>query len=140
MSLGRLLVQSNHRCHVNIDQFAILLFKSRLSGKPEAEQLACVFKEECRKQNIQETVETFCDFLIATNRLTAWQCEKLRMGKYKGFYLDNYLLLEQIGKDYEFGYYKARDARDGHLVRLAVTPVNRAKGPGIEYQVYPFSQ
>jgi hypothetical protein len=120
---------------VDIEQFVTLLANSGLSSKREAHELAAIFQEECRKHNVPDTVETFCDFLVATNRLTDWQCAKLRMGKWKGFYLDNYLLLEQIGKDYEFCNYKARDARDGTLVRLIVTPMARAKGPNIEYRV-----
>lgn len=85
-------------------------------------------------------MDLFCEFLVATNRLTAWQCDNLQKGRWKGFYLDNYLLLEQIGKDQEFGYYKARDARDGALVTMVVTPVNRATGPGIEYRVQPYAE
>ena len=130
-------------CGVDIEQFVTLLVNSRLCTKDEAHALATVFQEECRKRNASDTVETFCDFLIATNRLTAYQCEKLRMGKWKGFYLgkwkgfylDNYLLLEQIGKDREFCYYKARDTWDSTLVRLIITPMVRARGPGIEYRV-----
>jgi hypothetical protein len=84
--------------------------------------------------------ESFCDFLIATNRITAWQGNKLRKGNWKGFYLNNYLMLEQVGKDEEFCYYKARDARDGRLVRLTVTPMPRAKSTHIEYRVDPYSE
>jgi hypothetical protein len=125
---------------VNIEQFVNLLINSRLSSKQEAEELATIFQDECRTRDTQDTLDLFCDFLISTHRLTAWQCDKLRKGKWKGFYLDNYLLLEQIGKDEDFSYFKARDARDGKLVRLAVTPMKRAKGPGIEYRVDPYSE
>jgi hypothetical protein len=125
---------------VNIDQFATLLIKSGLSSKYEAPVLAAVFQETCGKWNTPATVETFCDFLVATNRLTSWQCDKLRMGKWKGFYLGCYLILEQIGKDAEFCYYKARDTQDGNLVRMVITPMARATGPGIKYRVYPYSE
>jgi hypothetical protein len=124
---------------VNIEQFATLLINSRLSSRHEVEELVAVFHDECCRQNVTDTLDTFCEFLISTARLTAWQCDKLRKGKWKGFYLDNYLLLEQIGKDYDFCYYKARDARNGKLVRLTITPMIRAKGPDIEYKVDPYS-
>jgi hypothetical protein len=125
---------------VKIEQFTTLLINSRLFSELEAQELASVFQESCRKWNTPDTVDSFCDFLIATNRLTAWQCNKLRMGKWKGFYLDNYLILEQIGKDHEFCYYKARNARDGTLVRMVVTPMARATRPGIEYRIEPYSK
>jgi hypothetical protein len=80
----------------------------------------------------------FCDFLVSTNRITAWQCGKLRQGKWKGFYLDNYVLLEWSRKDLDFAYYKARDIRDGNVVQLTITPMNRVKGPNIEYKVCPY--
>lgn len=130
-----MLVQSSIERAVNIKQFKTLLINSRLSGKTEADELATVFQAECRERNAPATVDLFCDFLIANNRFTAWQCDKLRKGKWKGFYLDDYQLLDQIGKDQEFAYYQARDTRDGTLVRLTITPVNRAKGPNIEYRV-----
>jgi hypothetical protein len=122
---------------MDIDQFVNLLVNSRLSSQHEAEGLVASFQIECRKENSPETVEAFCDFLIATNLFTEWQCEKLRMGKYKGFYLDNYLMLEQVGKDDKSSSYKARDTRNGKIVCLIVTPPLYAKGTGIEYRVEP---
>jgi hypothetical protein len=57
------------------------------------------------------------------------------MGKWKGFYLDEYLLLEQDGKGYDYSSYRSRDTRDGSIVRLIVTPMNQTRGPRIEYRV-----
>ena len=59
------------------------------------------------------------------------------MGKWKGFYLDDYVLLEQVGKDYDSASYKARDTRDGEFVCLVITPVNRTNGR-IEFRVEPY--
>jgi hypothetical protein len=47
-------------------------------------------------------------------------------------------MLEQVGKDSETSSYKARDARDGKVVRLVITPKNRSKGPAVEYRVEPY--
>jgi hypothetical protein len=61
------------------------------------------------------------------------------VGKWKGFYLDNHLLLEQIGKDDKSSTYKARDTRNGRLVSLVITPMNRTGGV-LEYRVEPHQQ
>ena len=80
----------------------------------------------------------FCAFLVANEILTAWQSEKLLNGKFRGFFLNDFVLLDRLPNDANFGYYLARDVRDSKLVRLAVTPVNRTKG--IEYRVDPYSE
>src|SRR5262249_1631637 len=123
---------------MDIYRLASLLVESRLSNENESEVLIARFQDDCSERNIPHTVEAFVQFLVATNLFTEWQCNKLQMGKTKGFYLDNYLMLEQVGKDSEASFYKARDARDGKLVRLVVTPKNCSKGRQIEYRVEPY--
>jgi hypothetical protein len=124
---------------VNIEQFTTLLINSGLFGEREARELAGTFQEACRDRGDEDSVETFSEFLVATDRLTRWQCDKLRMGKWKGFYLDNFLLLEQIGKDHESSSYKARNARDGNVMCLVVTPFALSKSGRIEYRVEPYA-
>jgi eukaryotic-like serine/threonine-protein kinase len=124
---------------MNIKRFKKLLVDSRLSNEIEADELDTVFQEESHKQNIPATVEMFCDFLIARKLLTRWQCDKLRMGKYKGFYLDNYVMLEQSGKGADYASYKCRDARSGRLVTLFIKPINQTGGR-IEYRVEPCAE
>jgi hypothetical protein len=122
---------------VNIDEFATLLINSRIIGEHEVRKLVDAFREGCRVWGQEVSVVTFCDFLIETDRLTEWQCNKLRMGKWKGFYLDSYLLLGQVGKGPDFSSYAARDTRDGKLVCLVVTPTVYTNGR-IEYCVEPY--
>jgi eukaryotic-like serine/threonine-protein kinase len=126
---------------MDIEQFAALLVRSRLTTEQEAKGLVAAFQQESREAaSTADTLTAFCNHLIACKRITAWQCEKLRMGKWKGFYLDHYLLLEQVGKDVDYAYYAARDTRDGTLVRLAITPVARTQGWEIEYRVERYSE
>src|SRR3954467_13232541 len=96
------------RSVTDIDKFVDLLVHSDLCSKNEANELLSRFRET--HGNALTKVDEFCDFLIATNLFTAFQCDMLRKGKWKGFFMNNYLLLEPIGKDNEFTYYKARDA------------------------------
>lgn len=124
-------------CPTTIDQSTVLIVKSRICSESEVRDAEKSFAADCGNSRSAANVELFCEFLVATNRLTEWQCSKLRMGKWKGFYLDHYLLLDHVGKDFESSSYKARDTRDGKLVVLAITPVNRTNGQ-IEYRVYPY--
>jgi len=126
---------------VTIDQLASLLVKSRLATKGEAGKLLAAFQEGCYKRNAPDSAELFCDFLTASDRLTAWQCEKLRQGKWKGFYFDDYVLLERIGKDSSGSiYYKVRDTRDRSLACLAVTLRTDRSGPRLEYRIGPYDE
>ena len=124
---------------MNIEQFTTLLINSRLLDKSEAEQIAAVFQQECQKLRTTATLDALCSFLIATDRLTRWQCDKLKMGKWKGFYLDDYVLLEQSGKGPDFSSYKSRDVRNGRVVNLVIRPMNQTDGR-IEYRVKPYSE
>src|SRR5688572_3283607 len=90
---------------MSIERCRELMVSSGLSNRPESDALVARFRASGESGSPDE-VEAFCRFLISTNLFTNWQCSKLQAGKWKGFYLDNYLLLEQIGKDDEFSYYK----------------------------------
>jgi hypothetical protein len=128
------------------EQFLELMVRSQLFGQPEFNKVVAEFREDLHKHGTQETVDALTKFLVETGRLTEWQCAKLGMGKWKGFCLDNFLILEQCGKDDVTSSYKARDARSGSLARLVITPPNfcadggkayRATGQ-IEYRVEPY--
>lgn len=125
------------RCPTTVDQFATLIVNSRICSECEARGAAESFAAECLNSETTPSVESFCDFLISTNRLTAWQCGKLREGKWKGFHLDHYLLLGQAGKDSESSSYDARYIRDGRYVLLSITPRNRTNRQ-IVYREYPY--
>ncbi len=74
------------------------------------------------------TLTQFTDYLIASGFLTCWQCAKLREGRWKGFFLESYKILEFLGCDEKCGRYLAERTLDGHRVVLAVTPWNVARG------------
>jgi hypothetical protein len=135
---GCLSTEAQKGRDMDIYRLASLLVESGLSNKNESDALIARFQDNCSERNVPHTVEAFCEFLVATNLFTEWQCDRLQMGKTKAFYLDNYLVLEQVGKDSETTSYKARDARDGKLVRLVVTPKNCSTGRQIEYRVEPY--
>ena len=123
-----------------IDRFVELVVRSGLATQVQVTELINQFQASQRSTKKSADVAAFCKFLGAHEVLTAWQCEKLRQGKFKGFYLHNYLFLDHLGKDSDLAYYKARDIRNGKLVRLTVTPMNRSPGPDIEYRVDPYME
>jgi hypothetical protein len=121
--------------NVDIHEFINLLVASCLSNRNEAEYLLNEFRN--KEGDGVDEVRRFCEFLMSAGVLTAWQCRMLRARKWKGFYLNNYVLLSHIGKDTKFTYYKARDTRNGITVRLTLNP--NVKGwPDIRYQVAPY--
>ena len=124
------------RCK-QLERFICFLRLSQICSEQQVQELLGTFENQ--RQEIlsdEDGLAQFCSTLVSANAATEWQCNKLKVGKWKGFYLDDYLLLEQVGKDYEYAYYRARDIRDGSIVRLVVTPMNRTKGPRIiEYRV-----
>jgi hypothetical protein len=85
---------------MEFERFVELLILSKITTEQQMEELLCRFEDE-RKElaNDDDAINQVCDFLKRTGSVTEWQCEKLKMGKWKGFYLDCYLMLGQVGKD-----------------------------------------
>lgn len=75
--------------------------------------------------------------LVERRVLTDWQCNKLKNGQFKGFYLDGYCLLSQIGKTDRLCIYSAREVTTGKIVALDVTPlsIDPIKDGKIHYKV-----
>src|SRR5436190_11716322 len=119
-----------------LEHFIELLRKSEICTEKQVTDLVSSFGYERGEiTSGDDGVSQFCRFLIVKNAVTAWQCDKLKAGKFRGFYLDDYLLLEVVGQDNTSRSYRARDMRDGSIVRLIVTPMNRSKDRHIEYRV-----
>ena len=119
--------------NASLERFICFLRLSQLCTEQQLGDLVSKFESERRNIANGDAVAQFCSFLVDTNAVTAWQCEKLKMGKWKGFYLDDYVLLEQVGKDRTTVSYSARDIRDGLSVCLVITPTTIA--PYIQYRV-----
>jgi hypothetical protein len=45
------------------------------------------------------TVDDFSQFLVANKVITEWQADKLKEGRYKGFFIDHYILADHIRND-----------------------------------------
>ncbi len=103
----------------HIDKFLALTLASGLASFATL-QTACADFDTTRTD--ERAVIDLTKHLAAKKVLTDWQIEKLRIGKYKGFYLEDYCMLMQIGKDESTATYLAYDCRTGERVALVVTP------------------
>jgi hypothetical protein len=127
----------------SIDEFAELLTRSGVATNQAATEWLAIFRREHpAATDAPNPINEFCSFLVSGERVTEWQCEKLKAGRWKGFYFEGrYLLLEQVGKggDDASSYYSSYMARDSHtknLVCLFIRPWQYTPGR-FEYRVYP---
>jgi hypothetical protein len=118
-----------------IDELSALLTASQLASQEEVASLKERFGSGDTRFDLPDTVTGFCAFLVAEGVLSPWQCEKLRNGQWKGFFLDAYELLDHLGHDDHHNYYLARDAKRARFVRVIVTHSVYAKGNQFEYRI-----
>jgi hypothetical protein len=123
---------------MQLAQFVDLLRLSKIFPNSQVDELIDTFESERREiASDNDGITQFCDLLVAKNAATEWQCSKLRLGRWRGFYLDEYfLLLEQDGKGTDYSSYRSRDIRDGSVVRLIITPTTLTQG--LKYRVERF--
>jgi hypothetical protein len=119
--------------------FLVLLRRSGLLDKAGIRKARKLYRLDAVGES---ELDKLCSHLVANGILTEWQCGKLRKGRWKGFFLDNYMIMDHIGKDENRAYYLAEDSETGRLVSMAVTPPNRVQGPDgkVHYSVTEFSE
>lgn len=117
-----------------IDKFLTCALASGLIGFSELRD-ACAGFDTSRTDD--DAVNDLRNHLAAQDTLTEWQCEKLRQGKFKGFFLDGYCLLRQLGKTENLCIYLGREVSTGKLVELDITPlpIDPVKDGRIHYTV-----
>lgn len=84
-----------------------------------------------------DELAAFITFIVGKNAVTKWQCKQLLEGRYKGFYLDQYKLVDCLGFDDKCTRYVADDLNAEKKVVLAVVmrrPII-AKQKNYEYTV-----
>jgi hypothetical protein len=110
------------RAPESIDEIVELLTRSGVATNQEATEWLALFRaEHPAASDVSNAINEFCGFLISGERVTEWQREQLKAGKWKGFYFeDRYLLLEQVGKGAG-----CRGAGVGGLCQRAISPISR---------------
>ncbi|MBI1247683.1 protein kinase [bacterium] len=105
-------------------QFIELIEKSKLIQAAALEQAV----EELRAGNdgnLTEDLDALQEYFINKKLLTKWHCEKLRNGKYKGFYLSKYRLLRHLGTGGMSSVYLAEHILMNRKVAIKVLPRRR---------------
>lgn len=83
-----------------------------------------------------QSARNLSDFLIARGVITAWQADKLRDGRYKGFFIDHYILVDFVRAGDESSTFAALDTVANRRVLLEISPVIRAnRSPKASYRV-----
>jgi hypothetical protein len=103
------------------DSFVEAAVKSGLVSRQQmAEAIAAVQVELPSSSADEVRLGRLIQLTIERQLLTAWQCEKLREHKYKGFFQDHYKLLNWIVSGRALTRYVAEDTRTGAIVELIV--------------------
>jgi eukaryotic-like serine/threonine-protein kinase len=109
----------------SFEVFSTLILKSRLLNR-ESLSAACMdFLAECKRLNREATIDLLSEFLVSTDRLTKWQNEKLRQGRYKGFFIDGYKLLDALNEEGIHSNLLAEHLETKRNVILRITVQNR---------------
>jgi len=81
--------------------------------------------DQLREQGISlENPQAVADALVAEERLTRWQADKLLQGMYKGFFLGKYRLLSLLGKGGMSSVYLAEHVLMRRRCAIKVLPFN----------------
>jgi len=79
-------------------------------------------------------LEQLCSHLASNELLTQWQCDKLRLGRCRGFFIDNFKLMQPVGEVDCCTTYMAEDANSGMRIGLRITWPGDGVG-SIEYEL-----
>src|SRR5438270_287352 len=103
-----------------------LLLRSRLLSLDEARAMFARWQEESKEQ--VGNLARFASWMVANKYLTEYQAGLLARGHADGFFLNDYKVLERLGKGRMAGVYKAQH-RLGQVVAIKVLPPSKARDP-----------
>ena len=102
----------------DVDQFLALVLASGLVDQADLREACSDFQADRRKAS---ALDALCRHLLSKETLTQWQCEKLRKGKWKGFFLHDYCLMGHLSVADKTSTYLARETGTGKLVAITIT-------------------
>jgi serine/threonine-protein kinase len=116
-----------------LDKFLELVQKSGLASSTETVAWRAEFPFTLTDEF---AVEELCLQLIGKGVLTTWQCDKLRQGKWKGFFLDGYCFLSRISMDDTSSTYLCREVATQKYVAMRVTPPHFSTDESFRYEIH----
>ncbi|MFQ3652543.1 MAG: serine/threonine-protein kinase [Gemmataceae bacterium] len=103
-----------------------LLLRSRLLPLDEAKAMFARWNAEAKDQ--ANNLVKFASWMVANKYVTEYQAQLLARGHADGFFLNNYKILDRLGKGRMAGVYKAQH-KLGQIVAIKVLPPSKAKDP-----------
>lgn len=103
-----------------IDSFLSLAVRGGLISQSQIGEHLKQFRQD--EFTIRGTIAELIPYLTGRGVLTSWQCKKLRENKYKGFFVDNYKILDHIATEDGYSYYLAQDTAPSKRVNLRIHP------------------
>jgi hypothetical protein len=113
----------------DLDRFLAMALASNLANVGDLESWRQRFNAErsaAARTDVDE-LTAFCDFLIEQGLLTRWQCKMLVEGKFRGFFVEHFKLLELARDTGSWIVFSAEDCRTKRLVRLRIRPQGGGK-------------
>jgi serine/threonine protein kinase len=101
-----------------------LLLRSKLLSIDDAKAMFARWNSEAKEQ--AGNLVQFTTWLVANQYVTEYQAQLLARGHADGFYLNDYKILDRLGKGRMAGVYKAQ-YKLGQIVAIKVLPPSRAK-------------
>ena len=108
------------------DQFLDLVRRSELVDRDPLNRLLLDLKKRAGDEPIGDS-EFVGSKLVEAGLLTRWQCQNLLEGRYKGFFLKKYKLLDHLGSGGMSNVYLAEHVLMQRRVAIKVLPKNRLK-------------
>jgi serine/threonine protein kinase len=101
-----------------------LLLRSKLLSLEEAKSMLARWQEEAKDS--ANNLAQFASWMVANKFLTEYQAQLLARGHAEGFFLNEYKILDRLGKGRMAGVYKAQHQL-GQIVAIKVLPPSKAK-------------
>src|SRR5438067_9167849 len=105
-----------------------LLLRSKLLSLDEARAMYARWQEEAG--DTASNVARFAAWMVQNRYLTEYQATLLARGHADGFFLNDYKILDRLGKGRMAGVYKAQH-RLGQVFAIKVLPPSRANEPNL---------
>ena len=113
---------------MEFEKFLQILIRSKLVEEPRLAQL--VAQEFADSDPQKKTPKRLVSRLVKLTWITQWHAEKLLAGKYKGFFLGKYRLLDHLGAGGMSNVYLAEHLMIRRRVAIKVLPPGRVDEPG----------
>ncbi len=103
-----------------------LLLRSKLLSVDDAKAMFARWQQEAKESS--GNLAQFAAWMVSQKYLTEYQAQLLARGHADGFFLNEYKILERLGKGRMAGVYKAQHQL-GQIVAIKVLPPSKARDP-----------